>query len=441
MTRHSRAARLALALLPLVVAPAVTRAQDTTVKWVPLNGVYDPRHDKVAIVVLPVVGAFGDSIRAIVQRDLDYSDRFSVIPVDSADPNALRATGPAAGLNYSLFQHLGAAVAVQIMPVATGLHVVLHDVARSQVVNVSEFAVPGAGLGRDWRMGVHRVSDEIERWTTGTRGISATRIAYVRGTSMRIIDSDGADEITLPTDDCSVSPAWNPAGTMLVYGTCGANSHIVIVDLSTGRSRPLVGPTRNTTYATPIFTPDGNAIVYARAGDNGSDLFRVSVAGGDTPRRITNGQGTDNTSPTPSPDGRRFVFMSGRTGHPELYITDADGANVNVLTDYEQSEKNFRADPDWSPDGRSIAYSERIKDHFQIRTVLATGSTPKYLTSEGENEQPSWAPDSRHLVFTSNRTGVRQLWIADVENSRPPRQLTKAPGARLAAWSPRLAVP
>jgi TolB protein len=436
MTRLHRAALLILNVLAAVV-PATVRAQDTVVKWVPLNGVYDPRRDKVSIVVLPINGAFGDSVRKIIQRDLDNSDRFSVIAVDSADPNVLKAQGAAAGLNYPLFAHLSAAVVVQITPVATGLHVALHDVPGAKVLNVNEFPLSGAGLSRDWRLGVHRVSDEIERWITGARGIASTRIAYVRGTSMRIVDSDGADEITVPTDEGSMSPAWNSAGNMIVYSTSGPNSHITIIDVATGRSRPLIGPTRNTSYVTPIFTPDGKSIVYARAGDNGSDLFVVSAAGGDTPRRITTGQGTDNTSPTASPDGHRFVFMSGRTGHPELYITDADGANAQVLTDYEQSEKNFRADPDWSPDGRMIAYSERTRDHFQIRTVLATGSTPKYLTSDGENEQPSWAPDSRHLVFTSTRTGVRQLWILDVESNRM-RQLTSSAGARLAAWSPRL---
>jgi TolB protein len=439
MTRPLRAACLAVALA-LPALPRAARAQDTTFKGITLNGVYDPRRDKISVVVLPVTGAFGDSVRAIVQRDLDYSDRFSVIPIDSADPNALRNPGAAAGLNYPLYAHLSAAAVVQIMPVATGLHVALHDVAGAKVMNVGEFTLAGAGLGRDWRMGVHRVSDEIERWITGQRGISATRIAYVRGTSMRIVDVDGADEITVPTDEYSMSPAWNPGGTAIVYNTSGPNSHIVLLDLSTGRARPVVGPTRNAVYLTPIFTPDGNSIVYARGGENGSDLFRVSVAGGDTPRRITTGQGTENTSPTSSPDGRRFVFMSGRTGHPELYITDADGANADVLTDYEQSDKNFRADPDWSPDGRMIAYSERTRDRFQVRSVNANGSTPKYLTSEGENEQPAWAPDSRHLVFTSTRTGVRQLWIIDYESGRM-RQLTSSAGARLAAWSPRLGTP
>jgi TolB protein len=84
-----------------------------------------------------------------------------------------------------------------------------------------------------------------------------------------------------------------------------------------------------------------------------------------------------------------------------------------------------------------IAYQEMLNGRFQIRTIPASGGTPKQLTSDGANEQPSWAPDSRHLVFTSTRTGVRQLWVLDTESNRV-RQLTKAEGSRLAAWSARL---
>ena len=90
MTRFLRAcavrARLAAALVPFSAG-----AQDTTYRGIKLGGAYDPLHDKMAIVVLPVAGAFGDSVRAIIQRDLDFSDRFTVIAVDSADPNALRS--------------------------------------------------------------------------------------------------------------------------------------------------------------------------------------------------------------------------------------------------------------------------------------------------------------------------------------------------------------
>jgi TolB protein len=390
MTRTARATLFALAVLALA-APHVARAQDTTFRGITLVGAYDPTRDKISIVVMPVSGAYGDSVRTIVQRDLDYSDRFNVIAIDSADPSALRGTGAAARLNYQLFARLGASGIVQITPAGNGLHVVLHDVARSQVVNIADFALP-----------------------------------------------DGADEITVPTDSNPVSPAWNPAGTTLVYSTYGSvGSRLVLIDLATGRSRTLAAAPRNSQYITPEFMSDGNSILFARAGEEGSDIYSIGLSGSDAPRRLTVGRGAINTNPTPSPDGRRIVYVSNVLGRPELYIMDSDGTNADVLTNYDFSENNYRSDPDWSPDGRLIAYQERLGGRFQIRTIRASGGTPKQLTSEGDNEQPSWAPDARHLVFTSTRTGVRQLWIMDSESGRV-RQLTKSAGSRLAAWSGRL---
>lgn len=440
MIRSARTTHVVLALL-FAAAPRLARAQDTTFRGITLVGAYDPTRDKISIVVLPVSGAYGDSVRTIVQRDLDFSDRFNVIAVDSADPSALRGTGPAARLNYQLFAKLGASGIVQITPAGSGLHVVLHDVAKSQVVNIADFPLPATGLSRDWRLAVHRASDEIERWMTGRPGIAATRIAYLRGRfSMRVVDTDGADEITVPTDSNPVSPAWNPAGTMLVYSTYGSvGSRLVLIDMATGRSHTLASAPRNTQYITPEFTPDGNSLLFARSGEEGSDIYSIGLSGSDTPRRLTVGRGAINTNPTPSPDGRRIVYVSNVLGRPELYIMDSDGTNADVLTNYDFSENNYRSDPDWSPDGRLIAYQERLGGRFQIRTIRASGGTPKQLTSEGDNEQPSWAPDARHLVFTSTRTGVRQLWIMDTESGRV-RQLTKSAGSRLAAWSGRLTV-
>jgi TolB protein len=84
-----------------------------------------------------------------------------------------------------------------------------------------------------------------------------------------------------------------------------------------------------------------------------------------------------------------------------------------------------------------VAYQSQIAGRFQLKTINLRDRTTRQLTSEGQNEDPSWAPDGRHLVFASSRTGVRELWVIDVETGRA-RQLTHGPGARLPAWSRRL---
>jgi hypothetical protein len=147
MTRLSRAVHV-LAVGICLAAPAIARGQDTTFRGITLNGAYNALRDKLGVVVLPVSGAFGDSVRTIIQRDLDFSDRFTVVPMEGTDPTAWRAPGVAGGLNYALFTQLAAAAVVEITPVGTGLHVVLHDVAASGVRPQSRMAPRGASRVR-----------------------------------------------------------------------------------------------------------------------------------------------------------------------------------------------------------------------------------------------------------------------------------------------------
>lgn len=430
MIRPLSAAALAVMIsLPLPSAAA----QQDTLRGVRIGLTYDPGA-KPGIVVLPVTGTLGDSVRAIIHRDLDYSDRFVVVPLEATSAGTFRQ---ATGLNYPLFARLGAVAVMEASLTPTGLRVALHDVGKGAVAGTGDFALPGAGLGRDWRLAVHGVSDEIERWITGSRGIAQTRIAFMRGGVMRVMDSDGAFDTALPTAPSAVSPSWSPDGTELAYATYGVGSRIHVLDLRTNRARTLSATPYNTNL-TPVFSPDGRNIVYAHSGENGTDLYMVSAAGGDAvARRISVGRGSDNTSPSFSPDGRRIAFTSGRLGRPEIYLMDVDGTNAEWLTSFAFGDQSYRSDPDWSPDGRQIAFQSQISGRFQILTISLRDKSVKRLTDDGENEQPSWAPDGRHLVFTSTRSGTRQLWIVDTESGRM-RQLTHVAGSQLAAWSPRL---
>ena len=420
------ALRRALAAL-LVAAPLV--AQDTTSRGVRIGLTYDPG-SKPGVVVLPVSGARGDSIRAIVQRDLDYGDRVNAIVLEgSAAQDAARASGP----NWPLLARLGAAAAVAVTPTPSGFHVAVYNVATKQTALVKDFPSSAAPDSRAWRAALHRISDELEEAFTGVRGIARTRILFERGRRIWVVDSDGQGAMPLSDAGTPMSPAWHPQGRAIAYATVKP-AGISVLDLSSGRARTVVsGPG---VFISPVFTPDGEGVVYAHGVEAGVDLHTAPLSGGGG-RRLSVGRGSDNVSPSFSPDGRRIAFMSGRAGHPEIYTMDADGTNVDLLTPLAFGENPYRASPDWSPDGRLVAFQSMIAGNFQILTINLRDRSLKQVTSDGRNEDPSWAPDGRHVTFVSNRTGTRQLWVLDIESGRT-RQLTRGAAVRLPAWSPRL---
>jgi tol-pal system beta propeller repeat protein TolB len=284
------------------------------------------------------------------------------------------------------------------------------------------------------RMSIHHVSDDIESWITGTRGIAATRIAYVYNGTIHIVDSDGENDKTVTGRGTALSPAWHPSARRLVYSRMtNAGTQIEQLDLETGAGRAMSSTGLN---ITPVYSRDGRYIVYSTGDESGTDLISVNADGEPAPQRLTFGKGSDNNSPSFSPDGRQIAFISGRSRFPEVYTMDADGTNVQLLTPFVPGVRTYRTAPDWSPDGRAVAYEQQNGD-FQVWMINMRDKEPRRLTSEGENEGPSWAPDGRHLAISSTRGGTKQIWVLDTESGRF-RQLTRNAGARLSAWSPRL---
>ncbi|HEU4698149.1 MAG TPA: DPP IV N-terminal domain-containing protein [Gemmatimonadales bacterium] len=422
MTRApGRVTALAAALLALGAGGLA--AQDT----VRVIGRYTPG-SRPGIIVLAAPGL--DSARAIVQRDLDYSDRFEA--VSGAD----RPAGNA--LNYGLYKSMGATYALELVPATGGVTVRLHDVGRGTVRNQTTAPAAPAGGSVD-RMALHRLSDEVVRWATGSPGYAASRLLFL-GTDGRVyrIDSDGADLTPVtPAGTRAFSPAWAPDGRRFAYTRMqGGKGPIVVQPLDGGPAATVPGTGTGLNFSA-AFSPDGRTVAYAHLTEDGTDVYSGNVADQCCAQRLTVGRFADNLSPTFSPDGRRIAFISTRAGTPQLYVMGADGTEQDVLAPFDYGDTGPSNAPEWSPDGANVVFHREVSRAPQVFVVDVARQRVKQVTSGGRNTDPTWAPDGRHVAFVSDRSGRLQLWVIDLESGRV-RQLSTPGAVRLPAWSRRL---
>lgn len=109
-----------------------------------------------------------------------------------------------------------------------------------------------------------------------------------------------------------------------------------------------------------------------------------------------------------SPDGRRIAFASSRSGNQEVWLCDRDGSNPVQLTHHGTSEADC---PSWSPDGKRILYHANEDNFRDVYVVDAAGGTPRRLTNrEGLDVAPSWSRDGKWIYFASARTGEHCIW-------------------------------
>jgi TolB protein len=427
--------RRLLAPLILVFAAVPLAAQDTTLVEQGVRIGVEYSGVRPGLVVLP--GAGLDSARALVRRDLDYTDRFEMIGGDFGSTDAGSATEPAGPVSYGIYKTMGAQLGVELVAAPGGVRARLHDINTQKVRNEQAFTLP-AETDPSYRLEVHRMADEITRWASGTPGSAASRLLFVSGKRVYRIDSDGEAAVPLtPESATALSPVWSPDGATIAYTRLEEGRGGVIVQSLAGGATQVAPGAQSALNITPAFAPDGRTLAFAHSDENGTDIFTSNVADRCCAQRLTVGRYADNLSPTFSPDGRRIAFVSTRSGPPQIYVMAANGTDQELLAPFDYGATGASNAPEWSPDGAKVVFHRDVSRSPQIFLVDVASRRITQLTSSGRNEDPTWAPDGRHVAFISDRTGRRQIWIFDTETGRV-RQLQTPGAARLPSWSRRL---
>jgi Tol biopolymer transport system component len=154
-------------------------------------------------------------------------------------------------------------------------------------------------------------------------------------------------------------------------------------------------------------------------------------------RRLTQ-EGKQNFFPEWSPDGKRIAFTSDRSGSPQILVIDADGSNPKQLT-----TEGGNMVPTWSPNGKRLAFVSNRSGHFEIWAMESDGTHQKQLTKTDTavwNNSAAWSPDGRRIAFYSTRSGHFAIWVTDPDGGHLT-QLTsrygdRYPDSNAPAWSP-----
>jgi len=246
-------------------------------------------------------------------------------------------------------------------------------------------------------------------------------LAFVRSVSIAAADiyllSPGASEPTrLTFDNTSIRGlSWTSDGTEIVFASRRGGSNYSLWKISTAdKTLERLTASERDVYS-PTISHEGNRLSYTQSMSDANvwQLDLGKTKGQDEQLHKLIASTLEENGPQYSPDGKRIVFASRRSGSFEIWICDADGTNVRQLTNIGGA---LTGTPRWSPDGRQVVFDSWLGGNAAIYVINADGGAARRLTFDtDEDVTPSWSRDGRWIYFGCTRSGSMQIWKVPAE--------------------------
>jgi TolB protein len=249
------------------------------------------------------------------------------------------------------------------------------------------------------------------------------------------MDYDGSNQQQITRyGSTSIFPAVSPDGAKVMFTTYAETiPKLYMHSLETGRRLPFLNQEASMNGMAE-FTPDGQKVIFSStASGRYAQIYSCNLDGSGL-ERITYSKAIE-VEPTVNPKtGSDMIFVSGRSGLPQVYKMSISGTNVVRLSSGEGEAVN----PGWHPDGQHIAFAwTRGYDPGNYNVFIMDVATREYVQlthGAGRNENPTWAPDGRHIVFSSDRSESSQIWTM-LGDGTQLRQLTTQGNNEKPVWS------
>jgi TolB protein len=139
-----------------------------------------------------------------------------------------------------------------------------------------------------------------------------------------------------------------------------------------------------------------------------------------------------DTEPTFAADGKTIYFVSDRGGSPQIYRMPAAGGNAERVT----FNGTYNISPTLSADGRWLAYISRVSGAFKLHVMDLASGTVNAITDTTADENPSFSPNSRLLIYATQQQGREALMTTTVDGKIKARLAGQNGDIREPDWGP-----